>query len=153
MSAFDGAVTVSWRWATFGELSTDALYAVLAARAEVFVVEQRCVYVDPDGLDRDALHLLGWDGEVLVAYLRVLPAGVRFPEAAIGRVLTAATHRGRGLGRAVVGEALRRLGAWPLALSAQAHLEGFYGSFGFVRTGAAYDEDGIPHVPMRRPAP
>jgi ElaA protein len=143
--------TLTWTWASFGDLSAADLYAVLAARAEVFVVEQRCAYADPDGLDLDALHLLGRADGALAAYLRVLPAGVRFPEPAIGRVLTAPAHRGRGLGRAVVAEAVARLGGAPLALSAQAHLEGFYASFGFVRTGATYDEDGIPHVPMRRP--
>ncbi len=141
---------VTWRWASFADLTAAELYAVLAARAAVFVVEQRCAYLDPDGLDRGALHLLGWDGDVLAAYLRVLPPGARFPEAAIGRVLTAPAYRGCGFGRALVAEAVRGLGAQPLALSAQAHLEGFYASFGFVRAGPAHDEDGIPHVPMRR---
>jgi ElaA protein len=145
-------VTPRWQWTRFDALSAAEVYAVLAVRAEVFVVEQRCAYLDPDGLDGDAWHLLGWDAGALAAYLRVLPPGARFLEAAIGRVLYAPTHRGRGLGRAVVAEALRRLGPVPVALSAQAHLEAFYASFGFVRTGPEHDEDGIPHVPMRRGA-
>lgn len=147
-----------WRWAPFAELDARAMYDALALRARVFVVEQDCAYVDPDGLDPGAWHLLGRAGGALVAYLRVLPPGAwmpeRLPERTIGRVVTAPEHRGRGLGRLLMAEGLRRaeatFGPEPLALAAQSHLRRFYEAFGFRVTGPEFLEDGIPHLPMRR---
>ncbi len=145
-----------WQWSSFEALGSEALYAALALRQAVFVLEQRCLYLDADGRDRAARHLLGWgsDGELL-AYLRAFPPGAIHPEACIGRVLTAPTIRGRGRGRALMREGHRRVRAqWgpvPIRLSAQAHLRGFYASLGYVPCGPGYDEDGIPHLPMRRP--
>jgi ElaA protein len=148
---------VNWTWARLAELGTGDLYEALALRAAVFVVEQKCAYLDPDGADRDAWHLLGRnDARELVAYLRVVDPGLKYPEPAIGRVVTAPAVRGRGAGRALLAEGIRRCeAAWPgrgMALGAQAHLERFYGSFGFVRFGQPYVEDGIPHVHMQRRA-
>ena len=140
---------------TFDDLSPRELHDALALRQRVFVVEQACIYQDLDGKDPDALHLLGRDDETdaLVAYARILPPGARFDVAAIGRVVVAPERRGEGLARALVLEAIRvardHHGA-RAALSAQAHLEAFYASLGFVRVGDEYDEDGIPHVDMRR---
>jgi ElaA protein len=135
-------------------MDAPTLYRVLALRAAVFVVEQRCAYLDPDGLDGAAWHLLGWDGDALAAYLRVLPPAGDDATVRIGRVVVAPSHRGQGLGRAVMIEGLRRIaavyGAVPVALSAQAHLRRFYGDLGFEVVGPGYDEDGIPHLPMRR---
>ena len=91
--------SVAWRWRRFAELSPSELYALLAARSEVFVVEQRCQFLDADGHDLHAWHLLGWSGEpaVLAAYLRLLEPGRKYAEPSIGRVLTTASFRGRGL--------------------------------------------------------
>lgn len=142
------------RWSA---LSADELYAVLALRAEVFVVEQRCAYLDPDGGDRLASHL--WipdrDGRPL-AYARIFPPGVRDDCAVIGRVVSAPAVRGGGYGRGLVGEAVRRCEeefAGDIALGAQKYLERFYASFGFARSGDDYLEDGIEHLPMRRQRP
>jgi ElaA protein len=81
---------------------------------------------------------------------------VKFAEPSIGRVVTAPGVRGTGLGRVLMREALRRAGRlWParaIRITAQAHLERFYGEFGFVRVTEPYDEDGIPHVQMLRAA-
>jgi ElaA protein len=145
---------VSWRCLHFDELSLTALYAILAARAEVFVVEQNCFYLDPDDHDQSAFHLLGKSesGELL-AYLRILPPGEKYPGmAAMGRILTRGPGRGVGLGKALVAEGIqqsRRLfpGA-PLKISAQAHLEQFYAGFGFVTVSTPYDDAGIPHLDM-----
>ena len=150
--------TTVWRCDPFDALSVGELYDILALRAEVFVVEQRCAYLDPDGTDRDAWHLRGRDAEGrLVAYARLFRPGVKCPEACIGRVVTAPSTRGRGLGRALLGEALEALAARcrgaAVHLSAQAHLEGFYASFGFARVGDPYLEDDIPHIGMTLPAP
>lgn len=146
-----------WDWRRFAQLDAPALYQVLALREAVFVVEQRCAYLDADGRDLQAWHLLGWRGPSLVAYLRVLPPALVYEDAyAIGRVVVTPTARGAGLGAAIMREALRRISALPPAavkLSAQAHLADWYGRLGFAICGAGYDEDGIPHLPMRLTTP
>lgn len=152
------AIRPHWTWARFEQLTLDGLYDALALRCRVFVLEQG-PYLDPDGLDRHAWHLLGRDtasGE-LHAYARVVDAGHKFAEPSLGRVITSAEARGTGLGRALVAEALRRTdAAWPgqgNRISAQAHLERFYGAFAYAAVGTPYLEDGIPHLEMLRPAP
>ena len=146
-----------WQWLTFAELDTHTLYAAMKLRQEVFVVEQTCAYLDADGDDPTACHLLGWQGDALIAYLRAFPPGTTsHPEVVIGRVIIAAPARGRGLSRALMQEAHRHVvRAWgdaPIFLSAQSHLEGLYNSLGYSVCGPGYDEDGIPHLPMRRSA-
>jgi ElaA protein len=149
---------IAWRWRRFAELSPDELYAALAARSEVFVVEQRCQFLDADGHDAHAWHLLGWsrDSGVLVAYLRLLEPGRKYAEPSIGRVLTTASFRGRGLGREAMREGLRHAAAhYPgraVRVAAQARLERFYASLGFRVISQPYQEDGIAHVDMLRPA-
>lgn len=135
----------------FGELSRRELYDLLALRAEVFVVEQECAYLDPDGLDREASHLLGRLDRRLIACARWHRQGARVR---LGRVATAREVRGRGIGRRTVEEALRRIAeehpATPVFVHAQAHLARFYESLGFAAAGEPFDEDGIPHVAMVR---
>jgi ElaA protein len=143
-----------WTWSRFGDLSLDDLYDALALRCRVFILEQG-PYQDPDGLDRSAWHLLGRDGSgTLQAYLRVIDPGARYAEPAMGRVITAPAVRGTGLGRRLVAEGLSRSdAAWPgrgHRISAQAHLQDFYGGFGFRPVGAQYLEDDIPHQEMTR---
>jgi ElaA protein len=135
------------RSARLADLPPALLYAILALRVDAFVVEQACPYPELDGrdLEPDAVHW--WveeDGEVL-ACLRVLSEaeGTR-----IGRVVTAPAARGRGLAAALITSSLDGLPR-PVALGAQSHLAPFYSRFGFVVSGAEYDEDGIPHTPMR----
>ena len=145
---------LSWTWKRFEALSLDELYDALALRCRVFVLEQGA-YLDPDGLDRLSWHLLGRDEDgVLQAYLRVVDPGAKFAEPSMGRVITSPEVRGMGAGRLLVAEGVRRIDeAWPgLAnrISAQAHLEQFYGEFGYVSQGESYLEDGIPHVEMVR---
>ncbi|MCY1015619.1 GNAT family N-acetyltransferase [Pyxidicoccus sp. MSG2] len=150
-----------WQWKTFPELTLDELYALLALRQEVFVVEQRSIYQDVDGLDGASLHLLAYEdvagAPFLAAYLRILPPGVKFPGASsLGRVVTSPRARGRGLGREVVARGLSRLDSdFPAAdvrISAQHYLQRFYEGFGFHAEGDVYDEDGIPHIEMVRAA-
>jgi ElaA protein len=152
--------TFQWRWKSFDTLTPTEVYEMLAARSAVFVVEQNCVYGDIDGLDADAWHLFAYGaGErpALAGYLRVLLPG--FPDTSetdvrIGRVLTTATFRGARLGSSLLAEALTHIARqWPgrpVSLHAQAHLQGFYGAFGFTPSSEIHDEDGIPHVWMRR---
>ncbi|MDE2277854.1 MAG: GNAT family N-acetyltransferase [Burkholderiales bacterium] len=147
---------LSWTWLRFEALGVDRLYDLLALRSRVFVLEQG-PYLDADGVDREAGHLLGHDGAgTLQAYLRVVDPGVKYAEPSIGRVVVAPEWRGTGAGRALMAEGLARCtAAWPgqgIRISAQAHLERFYGSFGFARVGEPYLEDEIPHLQMLRAA-
>jgi len=147
---------VNWQWQRFAELGVDNLYDALALRCRVFVLEQGA-YLDPDGLDRHAWHLLGRDtAGTLQAYLRVVDAGLKYGEPSIGRVITSPETRGTGLGRRLMAEGVQRcLQAWPgraIRISAQAHLDRFYASFGFQPEGDTYLEDDIPHLQMVRPA-
>ncbi len=144
-----------WTWSRFGGLGVDNLYDALVLRCRVFVLEQG-PYLDPDGLDRHAWHLLGRDDAgVLHAYLRLVDPGLKYDEPSLGRVVISPERRGTGLGHALVAEGVARCAAaWPgqgIRISAQSHLERFYGGFGFVRAGADHLEDGIPHCEMLRP--
>ena len=145
---------MNWLWSRFAELGVDNLYDALALRSRVFVLEQG-PYLDADGVDRSAWHLLGRDPDGgLQAYLRVVDPGVKYAEPSLGRVVTSTEVRGTGLGRQLVKLGLSRCAeAWPgqgIRISAQAHLERFYGEFGFVRAGEVYLEDNIPHLEMLR---
>ncbi len=140
--------------ATIGDLDPVTLHAIMQLRGDVFVVEQQCAYADADGLDHMASHLFAVHRSVVVAYARLFRPGVRGTAAVIGRVVTARVFRGRGLGRQVMQRAIAAIeeahGPVSIRLGAQAHLLAFYESFGFVRDGEDYIEDGIPHLPMRR---
>lgn len=149
--------TVTWQAKAYTDLSLDELYDLLRLRAQVFVIEQHCVYLDPDGKDRDAgaVHLLGRDGHGrLAAYLRILPAGLSYPQVSFGRVLTAPTHRGQGLGGPMLEAALIEIERrWPgadIQIGAQAHLQAYYGRYGFSPASEPYDEDGIAHIDLLR---
>lgn len=146
-----------WRWAPLGELPAGAVYDALELRAAVFVVEQGCAYLDPDGADPAAWHLLGYDSDGLAAVARAFAPGLRGPEAAFGRVATARRVRGQGLGRLLVTTVIHRMaetfGPTPIRIAAQAHLDRFYSDFGFEVCGPGFLEDGIPHLPMLRPIP
>jgi ElaA protein len=137
------------RIARFEDLTPVVLYGLLRLRADVFVVEQRCAYPDLDGRDLEpgTRHVWAEHDGVPVGYLRILeqPDGA----ARIGRVCVVSTQRRTGLARALMTRALDLVGERECVLDAQAHLVGFYGSLGFVPTGPEYDDDGIPHVPMR----
>ncbi|HEY6356262.1 MAG TPA: GNAT family N-acetyltransferase [Burkholderiaceae bacterium] len=150
------SLSLSWRWQRFESLGVDGVYDMLALRARVFILEQG-PYLDPDGADRHAWHLLGRDDAgVLLAYLRVLDPGVKFSEPSIGRVVVDASLRGQGVGHELVRAGIERCSAlWPLQatrISAQAHLQRFYGQHGFQTMSDEYLDDGIPHVDMRRSA-
>jgi ElaA protein len=148
----------TWQWTRFEGLSADDVYDMLALRSRIFVLEQNCAYLDPDGLDRQSWHLLGRDpGGKLLAYVRVCDPGVKFDPPSIGRVVVDASQRGTGLGHVLIAEALRRCDATypgqPNRIGAQAHLQAFYGRHGYVPVGDTYLEDDIVHIDMERPAP
>lgn len=151
------AHSVQWQCKPFDALTAAELYGVLQLRSEVFVVEQACIFLDMDGSDVDALHLLGTQqqtgqGDVLVAYARLFPAGAKYAEASIGRVVTRLLARGNGLGHALIREAMAALvsqwGIQPIRIGAQARLKAYYTQHGFVDVGKPYVEDGIDHIEM-----
>ena len=149
------ATTLSWTWQRFPDLGVDNLYDLLALRCRVFILEQG-PYLDLDGVDRQSWHLLGRDaaGEAR-ACLRMVDPGIKYAEPSMGRVVLDKALRGSGLADVLVAEGLARAGAaWPgrgNRISAQAHLQRFYGRHGFVAVGETYLEDTIPHIEMGRP--
>ena len=146
---------MSWTTAHFGDFTSRELYAVMRLRQEVFVVEQNCVYPDLDGLDLDGMHILYREDGELLAYLRCLKPGVSYPQSSLGRIVVAPSGRGRDLGRELVKRGINyNLQTWPdsdIRIGAQAYLEKFYRSLGFVADGQPYMEDGIEHIHMNLP--
>lgn len=142
----------------FDQLSVFDLYEICALRQSVFIVEQNCPYLDCDGKDLPAWHLQGRDAAGrLLAYTRLLPAGVAYPDyPSIGRVVNAPDARGSGIGRELMQQSIAAcreiFGAQPIKIGAQTYLLRFYESFGFASTGEEYLEDGIPHTKMVLPA-
>ncbi len=139
------------RQAPFADLTPFEVYGLLRLRVDVFVVEQECPYPELDGRDVEPATQHLWfeaDGQI-VATIRLLDDG---DSRVIGRVATAVTSRGQGLSARLIEEGIALSANLPITLGAQAHLEGWYERFGFRRSGPAYVEDGIPHVPMRRDA-
>jgi len=134
-------MTIEWICKHHSDLGKEQLYALLKLRSEVFVVEQKCAYPDLDGqdLDGDTHHLMGWENDQLVAYLRLLDPQSQGGDVVIGRVVTAPAGRGKGLGHKMMEQALKQAEKhWPqvpIYLSAQAHLQGYYGKYGFVVAG------------------
>lgn len=142
----------------FCELDLFELHDIYALRAEVFVVEQNCVYQDIDGKDKKAHHILGKINGELVAYARLLEKGISYPShVSIGRIVIAKRERGKSLGKELVRFCLLCLAEQypqhPIKISAQSHLEDFYNQHGFSKTGSSYLEDGIPHIAMIKAAP
>ena len=147
---------MEWMLRKFAELSVDELYAILQLRSEVFIVEQNCVYHDPDGKDQLAWHLMGIENGKLVAYTRILPPGVVYSDPAIGRVVTSPSKRRSGWGKELMERSIEQceklFGRTSVTLGAQLYLKKFYESLGFIASGKEYIEDGIPHITMTRKA-
>ena len=147
---------VNWKIKRFEELTTTELYEILRVRAEVFVVEQTCIYQDLDEKDKKAYHLFCENNGEIVAYLRILDKGVSYPEISIGRVLTRETNRRTGLAREMMQKAIsfveEELSEMQIRISAQLYLKKFYESLGFLMTSEVYLEDDIEHIEMVRRA-
>ena len=145
---------MNWKLKTFDELTNHELYALLKLRSLVFVVEQNCVFQDMDDKDQQSLHLLGFEDGILAAYSRLLPAGLSYTEASIGRVVTDPAFRRKGAGKELMQASIDKLeealGKQPIRIGAQLYLEAFYTSFGFHTNSEVYIEDGIPHIEMLR---
>ncbi|HEX4781101.1 MAG TPA: GNAT family N-acetyltransferase [Usitatibacter sp.] len=148
---------MKWTFSRFDDLSPRDIHDLYQARVAVFVLEQKCPFQDVDGADPQCWHLIGrGDDAVVHAYSRLVPPGVKYPEPSIGRVLTTAVARRTGIGMDLMRESIAQAEKlWPgraLRIGAQRYLEQFYEGFGFATASAPYDEDGIMHVEMVRPA-
>ena len=132
----------------FDELTKKELYEVLKARCRVFVVEQTCPYLDPDGKDYEAYHLLAQENGEIKAYLRFFKKDRDTLQ--MGRVLTLA--RKTGLGNVIIPSAVEyiknNMPESKIFIEAQTYATGFYAKFGFKARGEEFLEDGIPHTPM-----
>jgi ElaA protein len=143
---------MQFRWRRFEEFGCDELYAVLALRQNVLVVEQASPYPDLDFVDQAADHLLVTDNGTLIGYARChapLPGSTC---ASFGRAVVAQHYRGKGLGKELISRVIARLaeGRCPdILIGAQLYLEEFYADFGFMRDGEPYDDVGVAHVNMR----
>ncbi len=146
---------IQWKVKTFQQLTVEQLFEILQLRVDVFVVEQHCPYRELDEHDRhpETRHVSGRnEGGQLIAYTRILPPGLRYPEANLGRFVVKADFRKQGIGHQLLQTALQEIsGCWPenpIKISAQSHLHRFYAQYGFIQVTDGYLEDGIPHVDM-----
>lgn len=143
---------MEYRLYTFDDLDVPLLYAILALREKVFVVEQDAVYTDIDWLDQESLHICLFDDNILAGYTRLVPPGLKFEEASIGRIVLEPEYRGGGRGSELVRLSMEQIqqnfGAVPIRIEAQVHLQKFYEALGFGVASEPYDWGGIPHVKM-----
>ena len=143
---------MGWKLKEFTELTVLELHDIFKLRTDIFVVEQNCPYPEVDGKDLRSLHLMYEENGELIAYARLLPPGVSYDdEASIGRVVVATSHRKTGLGYALLEQAVKasfEKYQQSIRISAQAHLEKYYASSGFVKVSDVYLEDDIPHIEM-----
>lgn len=137
---------------SFEELSTIELYNILKLRSEIFIIEQNCVYQDIDDKDLKCHHLMCFVDGNLAGYTRIVPHGLTYEDASIGRVVIGTAYRGLGLGKQLMENSIKGcqdiLKESRIRISAQLYLLKFYNSLGFKEVGDPYDEDGIPHIEM-----
>ena len=147
-------MNITWYHKYFNDLTTKELYQILQLRNEVFIVEQNCPFQDLDDKDFKCFHLMGFDtdSQKIMAYARIVPAGVSYTEASIGRVVTSPRARGGGIGKVLMEKSIQLLeelyGNVPIRIGAQFYLKKFYESLGFEQCSDDYLEDGIPHIMM-----
>ncbi|WP_281991641.1 GNAT family N-acetyltransferase [Aquimarina aggregata] len=147
-------MSINFRVKRFEEIEALELYKILRLRAEVFVVEQDCVYQDIDNKDQKALHVIGYKNDQIVAYTRLFKGGDYFENASIGRVVVSQKERQFGYGHDLIRVSIeaieKHFKTTEIKISAQTYLKKFYESHGFSQIGEEYLEDGIPHIAMVR---
>lgn len=145
---------INWECKPFNNLTPDELYCILKLRIEVFVIEQNCVFQDCDDKDQESYHYMGWQKNKLVAYTRLMPAGLAYEEISIGRVVTSPIVRHSHIGKELMYNSIEKLhelfGKLPIKIGAQLYLKRFYESLGFIQSSKIYLEDGIKHIKMIR---
>lgn len=146
-------MSIRWEIKKFEDLTTNELYRILQVRQEVFSVEQNCAYQDADGKDFKCFHLIGYNAQMeIMAYSRIVPAGISFDEVSIGRVICSQKARGIGAGKELMKRSIefieKQFGKTPIRIGAQCYLIKFYSDLGFKISGEEYLEDNIPHIEM-----
>ena len=145
---------IQWKCLHFEDMSPKYLYQVLQLRSAVFVLEQRCIFLDPDSKDLHCYHVMGLLNDELIATTRLLPPGLAYPQASIGRVATNIHYRKTGVGIALMQHSIRYceqlFTKGPIKIGAHLYLQAFYQKFGFVPSSKVYMEDGIEHIEMLR---
>jgi ElaA protein len=143
-----------WLLKKFDDLTPKELYAILRLRNEVFIVEQNCPYQDLDNKDLKSWHLMGMEGDQLMAYSRLLAPGISYSESSIGRIVSSPSARKTGIGKKLMVESINQVKNLfktdTIRIGAQLYLKKFYESFGFIQDGDIYPEDNIPHIIMVR---
>lgn len=145
---------MKWNTAKFHQITTDQLYDILKLRIDIFIVEQKCPYPELDDKDRhvETRHLTAYHDSKLIAYTRLLPPGLSYPDVSIGRFAVEASVRHQGVGALLIEKSLEEIDKiWPdkaIRISAQEHLKDFYEKVGFIKVSDCYLEDGIPHIEM-----
>lgn len=143
---------IEWKIKHFVDLNKYELYDIFALRTKVFVVEQDCPYQELDGKDKHCFHVIGESEGIVIATARIIPSGISFPEASLGRVVVDIDFRRKGIAHSLMKETMAfikgEFGKSPIKISAQEHLENFYTQHGFKSTEKKYLEDGIPHIEM-----
>ena len=143
---------LSFYFRSYDDLTKRELFDIYFLRQEVFIVEQNCVYQDIDQKDHYSYHLMVYDNEILVAYLRIVHPGISYDEPSIGRVLTKIGYRGRGISKNIMQSAIQKVRDVykhsNIRISAQEYLIPFYTSLNFESIGEVYLEDDIPHIEM-----
>ncbi|MBC5840560.1 GNAT family N-acetyltransferase [Flavobacterium sp. F-380] len=147
-------MSIQWKIKAFNALTVDELYDLLRLRSEIFVVEQNCVYLDLDGKDKVALHLIGeYEGKT-VAHARLFKPGISFDNASIGRVVVDKNYRSKKWGHDLMREAIAGIknnyNETAITIGAQLYLKKFYESHGFIQISEMYLEDDIPHIDMKK---
>jgi ElaA protein len=137
----------------FEDIPSHTLYEILKLRQEVFIVEQDCPYLDADGKDYEAFHVIVTKQNEIVAYTRILKKGTSYDEySSIGRVINKKNVRGKGVGKLLMEYSIQKtFELYPhdsIKISAQTYLHNFYTKLGFQKVGDGYLEDDIPHQAM-----
>lgn len=144
---------MNWVVKAFNALNNSELYSILQLRSEVFVVEQNCAYQDMDGTDQKSLHLFGVENGNILAYARLIPPGISYEVASIGRVVVSPSIRKKGAGKELMKQAIletkTQFKTENITISAQEYLKSFYNELGFKESGDGYLEDNIPHIKMK----
>jgi ElaA protein len=144
-------MTISIIFLRFDQLSTTQLYDILELRQRVYIIEQHCFYQDSDGRDKDSLHALMMDEGKLAGYARILPPGLMYDTASIGRIVLEKEYRGRGFGKKLVAACIEKcfeLHETGITITAQVVSIPFYEKLGFIAISDVFDEAGIDHRKM-----
>lgn len=146
---------LEFKWSRLESFTAIELHEIIKSRESVFVVEQHCPYQETDDLDLYSWHLSVLVNGELAAYVRVVDPGIKNTQPSIGRVMTVKKFRAKGIGRALMEEAIKftelKFPGKDIKISAQVYLQQFYVSLGFRASGESYDEDGISHIDMIKP--